>query len=188
MDLSNPSVVALIVMVVILVAAFVGWMMYQKRRTEKLRERFGPEYNRTLEAIGSREKAEAVLLQRRDRVEHLQLHSLTPSDRSRFVGAWRVIQARFVDSPETAIADADRLLSEVMEKQGYPMTDFEQLSADISVHHPVVVENYREAHAIALRQSRGEASTEDLRQALIHYRTLFDDLVSEEQMAPSKAA
>jgi hypothetical protein len=188
MQTSNPSIVALIVMAVILAAAFVGWMIYQKLRTEQLRKRFGPEYDRQLETNGSRKKAEAVLLQRQERVEHLSLRPLSPSDRGRFEGTWRAVQARFVDSPETAVADADRLVSEVMMKRGYPVTDFEQRAADISVGHPVVVENYREAHAIALKQSRGEANTEELRQALIHFRALFDELVSEEELAPSKAA
>jgi hypothetical protein len=174
-------------MSVILVAAFVGWMLYQKRRTAHLRDSFGPEYDRELEKTGNRDKAEALLLQRKERVEHLNLRPLLSSDRARFLGAWRALQARFVDSPETAIADADRLVTEVMEKRGYPVTDFDQRAADVSVDHPVVVENYREAHAIALRQSRNEASTEELRQGLIHYRALLDELVSEE-LAPGKAA
>jgi hypothetical protein len=118
----------------------------------------------------------------------LHIRPLAPADRARFVESWGRIQARFVDSPGGAVTDADQLLGDVMSTRGYPMSDFEQRAADISVDHPLVLENYRAAHQSALRQARGQASTEDLRQAMIHYRTLFEELVSEPELARAKSA
>ena len=132
-----------------------------------------------MEEGGSRRQAEAGLDKRTARVESFHLRPLAPADRTRFEDSWRTVQARFVDGPAGAVAEADQLLRDVMSSRGYPVTDFEQRAADISVDHPLVLENYRKAHEIALLQTTGKASTEDLRHAMIHYRSLFEELVSE---------
>jgi hypothetical protein len=175
--------------IVIAIVAVVAMMVARRRRSEKLRTRFGgAEYDRALQEGGSRRHAEAGLDKRADRVESLHIRPLGPDDRARFVESWRRVQARFVDGPGGAVTEADQLLGDVMSTRGYPVSDFEQRAADISVDYPLVLENYRSAHEIAGRQTRGQASTEELRQAMIHYRTLFDELVGEPEMARAKAA
>jgi hypothetical protein len=172
------STVTVVLLIVAVAAVAFGLFMYtQKERTKRLRAKFGPEYDRVVDSYGNRSKAEEDLVHRQKRVEKLHLRDLTAADADRFADAWRAEQARFVDSPRDAIANADRLVIELMKTHGYPMGDFEQRAADISVDHPVVLENYRAAHAIALHDSQGGASTEDLRQAMVHYRALFEELL-----------
>jgi hypothetical protein len=173
-----------IVVLLLLAAGIAILYSIQKRRTERLRTKFGgTEYNRAVEEGGNRRKAEAVLDERAQRVEGLHIRPLAVADRARFVESWARVQARFVDGPGGAVTDADQLLNDVMSTRGYPMSDFEQRAADICVDHPLVLDNYRAAHQTALRQSRGEARTEDLRQAMLHYRTLFEELVNEPEAA-----
>jgi hypothetical protein len=147
------------------------------RRTRKLREGFGPEYDRTVEATGGRSAAERELQERRERREELDIRELSPGARERYVDEWRTVQVRFVDDPGTSVGDADRLVQDVMRERGYPTDDFDQRAADVSVDHPHVVEHYRAAHAVWAANERGEATTEDLRQSLVHYRALFDELL-----------
>jgi hypothetical protein len=165
--------------VVILVIAVLVWTYVQKRRstTTSLRQKFGPEYERAVHQQGSERKAEAKLADRQERVEKLNIRDLDPMERERFSKQWESVQSRFVDSPRGAVAEADDLVSSLMKTRGYPVSDFDQRAADISVDHPRVVENYRSAHDIALRVGKNGASTEDLRAAMIHYRSLFDELV-----------
>jgi hypothetical protein len=178
--MSTTVIVAIVAVVVIVVAGIAMLLFRRKRRTEGLRSKFGgTEYARAVKEGGSRRHAEAGLDKRTERVESFHVRPLAPGDRARFEDSWRRIQARFVDGPAGAVAEADQLLGDVMSTRGYPVSDFEQRAADISVDHPLVMENYRKAHEIALRQTKGQASTEDLRQAMIHYRTLFEELVSE---------
>ncbi len=167
-------IVIIIAAVAVAIAAFV---VSRRRRTERLRHRFGPEYERAVRHTGDVAKAEATLQARETRVERLHIRPLTAADAGRFTQAWRQVQTLFVDDPREAITDADRLVAEVMNARGYPVGDFEQRVADISVDHPAVVMNYRAARDIAQDHARGRASTEDLRQALVHYRALFDDLL-----------
>jgi hypothetical protein len=193
MNLSEFSttqiVMAIVVVAVIAVACIAIWFSIRKRRTQKLRTQFGSaEYTRAVNEGGSQRKAEAALDRRAERVEALHIRPLAPGDRARFVDSWARVQARFVDSPGGAVTDADQLLGDVMSTRGYPMSNFEQRAADISVDHPLVLDNYRAAHQAALRQTRGQASTEDLRQAMIHYRTLFEELVAEPELARAKSA
>jgi hypothetical protein len=165
---------------VVLAAVITAFVLQRKRRTERLRTQFGSaEYARALDQGGDRRKAEAALEERAQRVEAFHVRPLTAGDRERFVESWRGVQARFVDAPAGAVSEADQLLGDVMSTRGYPVADFEQRAADISVDHPVVLQNYRTAHEIALRQGGGKATTEDLRQAMVHYRTLFEELVHE---------
>jgi hypothetical protein len=187
--LSTMELALIMALAVIVVASIAAWLFLRKRRTERLRTQFGgAEYDRAVKEDGSRRHAEAGLKDRTERVESLNIRPLAPGDRERFVESWRRIQARFVDGPGGAVTEADQLLGDVMSTRGYPVSDFEQRAADISVDHPLVLENYRTAHEIAGRQTHGKANTEDLRQAMIHYRTLFEELVGDPELARAKAA
>jgi hypothetical protein len=170
----DPKII-IIVVAAIVVIAVIAWIAMRKRRTEALRERFGPEYDRTVREHGS--QAETLLTDRTRRVEQFRIRELAVDERERFVTEWRTVQSRFVDDPKAAVGEADSLVNRLMETRGYPMSDFDQRTADISVDHPRVVDNYRAAHEIALRHRRGEATTEDLRNAIIYYRSLFDELL-----------
>jgi hypothetical protein len=177
--------IAIVVVGVLIAAGIVIWA-YFRNRSRKLQQRFGPEYERAIRETGGRRRAEEVLEKRERRVDRLQLRPLQPADQTRLAQEWRQVQARFVDDPKSAPTEADALVAEVMSVRGYPVVDFDQRAADISVDHPLVVENYRAAHAIALRHRRGEASTEDLRQAMVHYRTLFEDLMGAREMTTTE--
>ena len=183
--MSTTSIVVLVVVVVIAIAVIA--MLLRTRRTQKLKSRFGPEYTRAVEQTGSRNRAEANLEKLEKRVQHYGLSPLLASARTEFVAEWQRIQSRFVDDPEGALLDADQLIQKLMQARGYPLADFEQRAADISVDHPLVVEHYRAGHEIALRHAQGRANTEDLRQAMIHYRTLFSELSGEPEMARAAA-
>jgi len=187
--LSTTEIALIIAVAVVVVAGIAGLVVMRKRRTARLRTQFGgAEYARALAEGGSRRHGEAGLEGRADRVEGLHIRPLALGDRVRFADSWRSIQGRFVDGPGGAVTEADQLLRDVMSARGYPVTDFDQRAADVSVDHPLVIDNYRKAHEIALRQTRGQASTEDLRQAMIHYRTLFEDLVGEAEVVRARTA
>jgi hypothetical protein len=138
-------------------------------------------------AHGSERKAESNLTEREKRVEKLKIRDLDPIEHERFSRQWKSVQSHFVDSPKGAVAEADDLVSSVMKARGYPISDFDQRSADISVDHPRLVENYRSAHDIALRVGKDEATTEDLRTAMVHYRSLFEDLMQVPAIVDKKA-
>jgi len=180
-DLTPTQIAIIVAVVVLIVGAIIVFI--QRRRTDKLRSRFGPEYERSVAESGDRRRAEAQLEKRAERVEKFHLRPLTTDDRSRYTEQWDRVQSHFVDAPAGAVAEADQLLGDIMATCGYPMGDFEQRAADISVDHPVVVQNYRAAHDLALRQAKGQATTEDLRRAMIHYRALFEDLVYDRKEA-----
>jgi hypothetical protein len=167
-----------IVAVLVIALAVAAVVIARQRRSQRLQEGFGPEYGRTLAEKGDRREAESELLERRDRRQQLEIRQLDPDSRERYAERWRGAQRTFVDQPGAAVAEADRLVSEVMHERGYPVEDdFDRRAADVSVDHPVVVENYRAAHGISVRAARNEADTEDLRQALVHFRALFDELL-----------
>jgi hypothetical protein len=180
----NSQIVILLVVIAAIVVAALVFLMARKRRSQNLREQFGPEYDRVVRKEGDVHKGERMLEFRQKHRETLEIRPLSPSDQTRFGNRWSEVQNQFVDDPSGAVALADGLITEVMQTRGYPTTDFTQRAADISVDHPVVVENYRAAHDIAERRSRGQASTEDLRQAMVHYRALFTELL--EQRQPEK--
>ena len=189
LPLTTTELELAIALVVVLAAVLVAFLWHRKRRTAKLQTQFGgAEYARAIEKGGSRSQAEAELQERAQRVEGLRIRPLAAPDRARFSLAWREVQARFVDGPGGAVMAADQLLGDVMSTRGYPLGGFDQRAADISVDHPLVLENYRTGHDIAIRQTRGQASTEDLRQAMIHFRTLFEELVNEPEMPLAKLA
>jgi hypothetical protein len=172
----DPRLMAIAGTIMVIIAA-IAWLYLQKRKnkTAGLRQKFGPEYDRAVLAHGS--KAEAKLADREKRIEKLNIRELDAMEHDRYSKQWQAVQSRFVDSPKGAVAEADDLVSSVMKARGYPVSDFDQRAADISVDHPQVVENYRLAHQIALRVGKDAASTEDLRTAMIHYRSLFEELV-----------
>ena len=173
----NPLVWVLIGVVV--VVALAAWFVYRSRRTAALRDTFGDEYDRTLDTAGGRAKAEAALEDRQERVSKLDIRPLNERERVEFSREWRDVKAVFVDSPVEAVHHADRLLGTIMTARGYPMADFDRRFEDLTVDHGEVARHYREGHDIVLRHGRGQSSTEDLRQAMIHFEALFDDLVNE---------
>jgi len=174
----------LIVVAALAILAVVTVKALRDHRSKTLRERFGPEYDRTLESGESKRDAEAELAARAERRDKLEIRPLPSAARDRYLDEWQSVQARFVDDPEGAVRDADMLIQSVMRDRGYPMDDFEQRAADVSVDHPQVVENYRQGHKLARASALGEGTTEDLRQAMQHYRSLFDELVEQTSDAP----
>lgn len=179
------AVIVLAVLLAIAICVLVALVIREReqQRTAQLHERFGPEYDRTIDETGNRRNAERELAERQRRYEQLQIKPLDAMQRQAFAASWRDVQARFVDQPHEAVADADALVHDVMSERGYPMADFERQSADLSVEHADVVDHYRAAHGIRLRESDGNVTTEELREAMVHYRALFDSLLT-----PSPAA
>ena len=174
--MSTELIIALVA-ITLIVLGLAFWFFTRRKTTEHLRERFGPEYDNTVRTLRSQQRAEAELTKREERVRKLDIVPLPRAERDRYQENWLAVQGRFVDEPERALGDAHRLVQDVMKRCGYPVADFEQSAADISVDHPHVVENYRAATRIVDRSERSAASTEELRQALVHYRALFDDLL-----------
>jgi hypothetical protein len=167
-------VIWVLIALVVVLLAIVGALLYQRRRSAQLQRGFGPEYDRAVERHGDQRAAESELLERRERRRRFDIKPLSAVARDRYAERWRTVQSQFVDQPASALDDADALLAEVMRDRGYPVEDFDQRADDVSVDHPTVVEHYRQAHAI---RSRSRASTEDLREALLHYRALFAELL-----------
>ena len=170
-------IVAALILLALVAAAVLISRGVRRRQSVRLQQRFGPEYKRVISERGDRTKAEAELLAREKRVQRFKLVSLTAEDASKFGQAWSVLQTRFVDNPRGVVVEADSLVRDLMVKRGYPMVEFERRAADISVDYPTVVETYRSARAIAERDQQGQASTEELRQAVVYYRALFDELL-----------
>jgi hypothetical protein len=178
MNTVTTNTIILAVILIVIAVAAVAWVFVQRqKRSQRLQRRFGPEYGRTVRELGGQTKAEAELKAREERVARLNITPLAAADAARFSQAWRGLQSRFIDNPKGAVADADRLVRELVFKRGYPMGDFERRAADISVDHPEVVANYRAAQVIAARDARGEADTEELRKAIVYYRSLFDEFL-----------
>jgi hypothetical protein len=181
LNLTDPRLIAGVVVIVLIIVIGVAFYVRNRRKTTAgLRNRFGPEYDRAVLEHGSERKAEGKLADRETRVESLKIRALTVAERGRFSADWQSVQSRFVDHPKGAVTEADELVYSLMQARGYPVADFDQRAADISVDHPRLVENYRSAHGVAVRLGRDEASTEDLRTAMIQYRNLFDELVQEQ--------
>lgn len=178
MQTATPAIYYIIGAIVV-AAIIIGVAIFASRaaRSRRLQKRFGPEYDRTVRTAGDRAVAERELAARETRVKRMHIEELPAGARERYTEEWRTVQSRFVDQPREALAQADHLVESVMRDRGYPMSDFDQRAADVSADHPTVIDNYRAAHGIASRSERGEVSTEDLRQAMVHYRTLFNDLL-----------
>ena len=167
----------LIAIAVVALLAVVLWQALGRRRTSRLQQQFGPEYDRTLGTAESKRDAEAELQAREERRQQLEIRPLSQAAHDRYLQSWQSVQGQFVDDPRGAVTSADSLIQSVMAERGYPVDDFEQRAADVSVDHPQVVENYRHGHRLAQASANGNDSTEDLRQAMQHYRALFDELV-----------
>jgi predicted nucleic acid-binding protein len=180
---------AIIIIVAVIGAAIIGYAVYivnRRKHTGELKGRFGPEYDRTVAASGGRKPAEADLTAREKRVEKLDIQPLGETQRRDYAERWRTIQVRFVDDPAASVRDADQLVGNVMTARGYPMATWDQRAADVSVDHPEVAANYRAGHDISQLMAGGKATTEQLRQAMVHYRTLFEELLAPEAVgAPS---
>jgi hypothetical protein len=172
----NTQVLIVAAVAVIAVALLALWFV-QSRRRAHLRTRFGPEYERAIRETGNVAKAETLLADRERRIDKLQIRPLTADESARFSASWRTAQTRFVDDPQAALGEADALITEVLAARGYPMSNWEQRVADISVDYPRVVDRYRTGHEVAVRHEQGDASTEDMRRAMIEYRELFAELV-----------
>jgi hypothetical protein len=175
--LDTQTWIILAAAVVLGLVAIGAWLYTRRKQSHRLQQHFGPEYDRTVSELGGRTKGESDLKAREKRVERLEILPLAPSEAARFTEAWRALQSRFVDNPKGVVVQAEQVVRELMEKRGYPMGDFERRAGDISVDHPDVVANYRSAQAIALRDQKGTADTEELRKAVVHYRALFDELL-----------
>jgi hypothetical protein len=186
----SPSLlnILLISFGILAVVLFVVFLVLRKRKTEGLRKRFGSEYDRAVITHGTGRKAEAKLVDREKRVDKLNLRELGASERERFIADWVNVQARFVDHPKGAVTEADELVTSLLQARGYPMADFDQRAADVSVDYPHVMENYRSAQAIAVRNGSVDATTEELRTAMIHYRGIFDELIQVRKPASVQSA
>jgi hypothetical protein len=187
--MENINVAAIVLLIVLgIVIGIAFYYLFQRTRSMRLAKKFGPEYSAVIAETGDRRRAESKLLHREQRVEKLPIRALPPDDRLRYQESWYAIQSQFVDDPRTALSNADRLLLQVMAARGYPIDDFEQRAADISVHYPVVVQNFRAGHQIAVRSLRGQATTEEIRQAMVHYRMLFEELVGSGEVVRARTA
>ena len=171
----------LIAVLVIVVLGIVAWLLSRRRRSARLREHFGPEYDRTVGELGEQRAAEAELAAREKKRKKLDIVELSPEARQEHAATWHKVQAEFVDAPRDAVGKAERLVTRVMRERGYPIDDFDQRAADVSVDHPDIVDNYRRAHAIYQSHQNGVIETEAARQAFVHYRALFDRLLGTQQ-------
>jgi hypothetical protein len=169
-----------VVLALVIVGAILAPTFTRRNRSAKLQDRYGPEYDHTVQALGDERKAQKELVERQKHVEALDIHSLSATQRERYLADWAAVQSKFVDEPGEAILAADRLIMEVMKLRGYPISDFEGRAADISVNYPALVTNYRAARVIAIKNEQQSADTEELRQAMIHYRSLFEELLETE--------
>jgi hypothetical protein len=180
---NSTYIIAAVVLLLLVTAAAIAPAFVNRRRSQRLHEQFGPEYEHTVQALGDEKKAQIELVERQKHVEALDIRSLTPQERARYLADWNAVQSKFVDDPGQAIVDADRLIVEVMVLRAYPVADFEQRAADISVNYPDLVTHYRAARVIALRNEQHLANTEELRQAMIYYHSLFEELLETEPVA-----
>jgi len=177
---NTTYIIIAVVLVLVVIVAILGLVFARRRRVERLQDQFGPEYDHTVQAMGDEKKAQTELNERQKHVEALDIRPLSDSERERYLADWTAIQSKFVDEPGQAIVDADLLVTEVMQIRGYPISDFEQRAADISVNYPALVSNYRAAREIAIKNKQHQADTEELRQAMIYYRSLFEELLRPE--------
>ena len=176
----TTTTIIIVVVLVVIIGVILGLIFSRRNRSDQLQEKFGPEYDRTVETMGGEKKAQTELNERQKHVEALDIRPLSVSEHDRYLAEWAAVQSKFVDEPGQAIVDADRRIMEVMQIRGYPVSDFEQRAADISVKYPALVSNYRGAREIANKNKLGQASTEELRQAMIYYHSLFEELLKTE--------
>lgn len=178
--MDTTTLIISVIVVLVIVGAILGAIFTRRNKTEKLQSQFGTEYNHTVETMGDEKKAQTELRERQEHVKSLDIHPLTTEEHDRYLAEWTAVQSKFVDEPGQAIVDADRLIMEVMQLRAYPLSDFEQRAADVSVSYPALVSDYRAAREIAVKNKEQRADTEELRQAMIHYRSLFEQLLETE--------
>ena len=183
---TTTIIIILAAVAILLIGGGLAWVFYRRKHKADLRQHFGPEYEHTVQAMGDERKAQAELEERQKRVEALDIHPLSTGERDHYMAEWRTIQSNFVDDPNQAIVDADRLIQEVMQIRAYPVSNFEQQAADLSVNYPEVVSNYRAAHEIAIKNAQKTADTEELRRAMVFYRSLFEDLLETQNVEEEK--
>jgi hypothetical protein len=184
--MSPTYIIIAVVVIVVIMGAIMAPRFARRRKSQKFQNKYGPEYDRTVESAGNEKKAQAELNGRQKHVDTLNIRPLSVSERERYQSEWTIIQAKFVDQPGQATVEADHLIMEVMKVRAYPVSDFDQRAADISVNYPNLVSNYRAAREIAIKNEKHTATTEELRQAVIHYRSLFDELLKDEAVVPEK--
>ena len=180
MDTTNTITIIVAVVILLVIGGLLGMAFARRQRTKRLQERFGLEYDRTVNEVGDRRRAEDELEARLEHVKALEIRPLSAEEAERFTKEWQLAQAEFVDQPLASVQQANRLIKEVMNARGYPVDDFEQRAADISVDYPDLVIDYRELRAIATKGEEEEVTTEEMRQAMVHARALFQDLVHPE--------
>ena len=178
--------IIVVVLVLVVMGAILGPIFARRQRSKRYSNKFGPEYDHTVKTMGNKKKAQTELDERQKHIETLNIRPLSDGERQRYLAAWTAVQAKFVDQPAQATVEADHLIMEVMQIRDYPVSDFEQRAADISVNYPALVSNYRAAREIAIKNEHHQADTEELRQALIYYRSLFDELLKTEEVSPEK--
>jgi len=178
--MNTTYLIVTVVLVLVIIGGILGFVFARRKRSERLQDHFGPEYDRTVQNLGDEKKAQTELGERQKHVKALDIRPLSVPERERYLADWTAVQSKFVDEPGQAIVDADRLIVEVMQLRAYPVSDFDQRAADVSVSYPALVSNYRAARAIALKNEQHEADTEELRQAMIYYRSLFEELLGTE--------
>ena len=178
--MDTTTIIIIVVVVLVIVGVIFGLLFTSRRRSQRLHDQFGPEYEHTVQKMGDEKKAQTELDARQKHVEALNIRPLSDSERARYLADWTAVQSKFVDEPGQAIVDADRLIMEVMQIRAYPVADFEQRAADLSVKYPALVSNYRAAREIAVKNEQHQANTEELRQAMIYYRSLFEELLKPE--------
>ncbi len=189
MEFTNSTLITGgIILALVAVAALAIFVEMRRKKSAGLREKFGSEYDRAVVTHGSQGKAEAKLTDRAARVDKLTIRELGATERERYLADWNTLQARFVDHPKSAVTEADELITSLLQARGYPVGGFEQRAADMSVDYPRVMENYRAAQSIAVRTGTADATTEELRTAMIHYRGIFDELMQARKLAEAKPA
>ena len=182
-------IVILTVVILLVIGAVLAYVFYFRQRTRRLKDDFGREYDRTVGEVGNRKKAEERLEDRQERIESVQIRELHSDEREQFLEKWKMLQTSFVDNPRSEVKEADRLITEIMLARGYPMAQFDQRAENLSVNHPEIVSQYREAHSIADKNQQSEASTEELRQAMLKYRLLINtllDIQTSEETEPKR--
>ena len=180
MDNNTLYMIIIVVLVLVIIGVILGVVFSLRKRSQRLHDHFGPEYERTVQTMGDEKKAQTELVERQKHVEALNIRPLSVNERERYLADWTAVQSKFVDEPGQAIIDADQLIIEVMRLRAYPVSDFDQRAADISVNYPALVSNYRAAREIANKNKLQQADTEELRQAMIYYRSLFEELLGTE--------
>jgi cytoskeletal protein RodZ len=180
-------IVVLVLVIVGLILALVFSQRQRAKLSKKYQDKFGPDYDATVKTMGNETKAQKEMDNRQKHVDSLDIRSLTLNEREKYLSEWKAVQAKFIDQPGPATVEADHLIMEVMQLRNYPVSNFEQRAADISINYPELVTNYRLARAIAIKNEQHEADTEELRQALVHYRALFNELLITEEVVPEKA-